>query len=90
MTHEDAVDALVNAFTQSNEMEAWQDARDAAEAAVKQGAKTVEMPAALIHDVLRFSNPTDMPSYRDLWNRLCDEHGTPNQKIPTPEAGGSF
>ena len=39
-----------------------------------------------LHDTLHViaTSPLDVPFYRDLWNRHCDDAGIPEQKISDP------
>lgn len=87
MTNGDAVDPDI-LFTETPEFIELHDVVLKLQAAVQKGQPTVELPAALAHRFIVLNNALDLPFYRDVYNRLCDELGRPDLKKPVDQSSG--
>jgi hypothetical protein len=94
MTEDERRDALFARFQEADEMEDWDafvtQSRKALEASPN--AETISVPAAFLRRVIDDigATPLMFTSYRDRFNRLCDELGLPGEKqpVPAPPQGG--
>ncbi len=68
-------------FLGTPEMEVWDNFMQRGREATEKGAETVEMPTAFFALILpELSSPMMFLSFREVWNRLCDEQGRPELK----------
>ena len=72
------------AFLDPDEMIEFMNAKAAAEEAAERGDAEVPMPAALMHKMFAVTQPMDLDHLRTRFNRLCEELGKPEEKVPDP------
>ena len=76
--------AVTDAFLATDEMGEFLSAQSAARNASERGEAEVTLPAALMHTILRAAQPMDFDHLRQAHNRICDELGKPEEKVPDP------
>ena len=85
---QDRADELFGQFQETDEMQDWDDFMQAAKKALEDrpSAETIAVPAAFLRRVIDEigATPLMFSAYRDRFNRLCDEMGMPDQKVPVP------
>ena len=80
MTNEE----LQDLFQNTDEMRAWDEFCTEARKAVDSGEGRAELPTAFLKLVLTeiAIAPLQFSAFRQAWNRLCDQHGMPTEKMP--------
>ena len=81
------MDALQLEFTETDEFLDWQNAAKTVGKAIEQGAKEVTLPTAFLAQTFDQFQPLDYLHLREVYNRLCDKHGLPEEKQPVPTPG---
>ena len=76
---------LWTAFFDTDEMAEYVAATNKISAAIKRGDKEVSLPTEFLAKRLPQAIPFHEKEYVDAWNRVCDEVGMPDQKMPLPE-----
>lgn len=79
------VNDLWAAFFDTDEMAEYLAATNKIRAAVNRGDKEVSLPTEFLAKRLPDVIPFHDRDFVDAWNRVCDEVGLPEQKMPFPE-----
>jgi hypothetical protein len=80
-------DDLYLTYLNTPEMQGWAEFQDLVEKAIEDGTAEVTLPtdflALILPDVKHI--PDKFEALRDVWNRVCDEQGRPEEKrLPRP------
>ena len=79
------VNGLWAAFFDTDEMAEYHAATNKISAALKRGDKEVSLPTEFLAKRLPQAVPFHDKEFVDAWNRVCDEVGMPEHKMPLPE-----
>jgi hypothetical protein len=82
----DDIDNLYLAFLSTTEMQDWTAFVEQARKGIASGKNKIEVPADFLKLVIEdiASTPLSLDAVVEVWNRVCDQEGMPQEKKNTP------